>query len=417
MPETSPEAQVEAIRRGAVDFIGEEDLLRKLRGGGRLAVKVGFDPTAPDLHLGHTVVMRKMRQLQDLGHRVVFVIGDFTGRIGDPTGRRKTRPPLADEDLRRNAETYRAQAFKVLDPERTEVRFNGEWLGALAGAEVVRLAAQYTVARMIERDDFARRFAEGRPISIHELLYPLFQAYDSVALRCDLEMGGADQIFNLLVGREVMRGYGLAPQAVLTMPLLEGIDAREEGGRIVGEKMSKSLGNCIALDDTPAEMYGKLMSICDGLMWRYYELLSALDPEAIRRLRDDTASGGTHPRDAKAALAREIVERYHGAEAASAAAARFDRVHRERATPDEIPEAHVGGGGGGIPLARACAQAGLAPSVSDARRMVEQGGVSVDGARASDPMMPLEPGRSYLVRAGKRRFARLSVRRAEGGRE
>ncbi|NMC71896.1 MAG: tyrosine--tRNA ligase [Myxococcales bacterium] len=403
-----PERQLETIRRGTVDLINERELLEKLRRGRPLVVKVGFDPTAPDLHLGHTVVMRKMRQLQDLGHTVVFLIGDFTGRIGDPTGRTRTRPPLSEEEVLHNAETYKTQAFKILDPARTVLRRNSEWLAALSGADVVRLAAQYTVARILEREDFARRLRENRPISIHEFLYPLFQAYDSVALRCDLEMGGQDQLFNLVVGREVMKGYGLEPQCILTVPVLEGTDAREVEGRIAGEKMSKSLGNYVALDDPPEEMYGKLMSVCDGLMWRYYELLSALDAGAIRTLRDDVAAGRVHPRDAKARLAFELTERFHSTEAARAAAERFDRVHRSHETPDDVEE-HRLLSAAPLRLSRACAQAGLASSGSEAQRLIVAGGVEVDGRRVADKDATLEPGRTYLVRVGKRRFARIAV--------
>jgi tyrosyl-tRNA synthetase len=352
--------------------------------------------------------MRKMRQLQDLGHTVVFVIGDFTGRIGDPTGRTKTRPPLSAEAIDRNAETYRTQAFKVLDPGRAVLRRNSEWLAPLGGTEIVKLAAQYTVARMLERDDFRRRYEEGRPISVHEFLYPLFQAYDSVALRADVEMGGQDQLFNLLVGREVMRGYGLEPQIVLTLPLLEGTDARVVDGAIAGEKMSKSLGNTVALDDRPAEMYGRLMSICDALMWRYYDLLSALDAGTIRALRADVDGGGTHPRDAKARLAAEIVERYHGGEAARAAAARFDQVHRAREAPDDVPETALASPGP-LRLAKACAAAGLAASGSAAQRLILAGAVDVDGERITDKDALLRPGRTYLLRVGKRRFGKVRI--------
>jgi tyrosyl-tRNA synthetase len=403
-----PERQMDVIRRGIAGLIGEDDLLRKLRAGRTLTVKVGFDPTAPDLHLGHTVVMRKMRQIQDLGHTVVFLIGDFTGRIGDPTGRSRTRPPLSAEDVERNALTYRTQAFKVLDPERTVLRFNAEWLGRLDAHELVRLAAQYTVARMLERDDFARRYAEGRPISVHEFLYPLFQAYDSVVLRCDLEMGGRDQLFNLLVGREVMRGYGLEPQAVLTLPLLEGTDAREVDGVVVGEKMSKSLGNCVALDDPPPDMFGKLMSISDPLMWRYYELLSALDVDSIRALRAEVSAGAVHPREAKARLAAELVARFHGDEPAEAARERFDRVHRSREVPEDVPDVRIGSAGP-VRLSRACATAGLCASATEAQRLLRSGAVQVDGSRVTDKDAVLSPGSIHLVQVGKRRFARIAV--------
>jgi tyrosyl-tRNA synthetase len=400
--------QLEVLKRGAVDLITEKELVEKLKRGRPLTVKVGFDPTAPDLHLGHTVVMHKMRQLQDLGHRVVFLIGDFTGRIGDPTGRSKTRPPLSEEEIVRNAETYKSQAFKILDPRRTELRRNSEWLAPLNGIDVIKLAAQYTVARMLERDDFARRLAENRPISVHEFLYPLFQAYDSVALACDLEMGGQDQLFNLVVGREVMKGYGLEPQCILTVPLLEGTDAREVDGRLQGEKMSKSLGNYIALEDSPDEMFGKLMSVCDLLMWRYYELLSALDLAAIRARRDDVSAGRTHPRDAKMLLAAELVERFHGKDAAVAAAERFDKVHRSREVPDDVAETSVAAPGP-IRLSRVCTQTGLAPSGTEAQRLIVSGAVEVDGVRVTDKNTTLEPGKSYLLRVGKRKFARVRV--------
>jgi len=403
--------QLEVIRRGTVDLINEKELLEKLKRGRPLTVKVGFDPTAPDLHLGHTVVMRKMRQLQDLGHTVVFLIGDFTGRIGDPTGRTKTRPPLSEEEIVRNAETYKAQAFKILDPQKTILRRNSEWLSPLTGVDIVKLAAQYTVARMLERDDFSRRLKENRPISVHEFLYPLFQAYDSVALHCDLEMGGQDQLFNLVVGREVMKGYGLEPQCIVTVPLLEGTDGHEEQGRIVGEKMSKSLGNYVALEDPPDEMFGKLMSVCDLLMWRYYELLSALDIAEIRALREDVASGRTHPRDAKARLAGEIVARFHGPEAAAAAAARFDKVHRAHEVPDDVTEV-VLASPTPLRLDRVCAQAKVAPSGTAAHRLIVSGAVEVDGVRILDKNATLEPGRSYLLRVGKRKFARIKIERS-----
>jgi tyrosyl-tRNA synthetase len=402
------EKQLEVIKRGTVDLINEKELIEKLKRGRPLVVKVGFDPTAPDLHLGHTVVMHKMRQLQDLGHTVVFLIGDFTGRIGDPTGRSKTRPPLSEEEILRNAETYKAQAFKILDPQRTVLRRNSEWLSPLTGVDVVKLAAQYTVARMLERDDFSKRLRDNRPISVHEFLYPLFQAYDSVALKCDLEMGGQDQLFNLVVGREVMKGYGQEPQCLLTVPVLEGTDAREENGKVVGDKMSKSLGNYIALEDPPDEMYGKIMSVCDLLMWRYYELLSSLDIADIRKLHDDVSGGRTHPRDAKSRLAAEIVERFHGKDAAQAAVERFDKVHRAHEVPEDVPEVKLVSATP-LRLARACTQAGLAPSNTEGQRLVVSGAVEVDGTRITDKDATLEPGRTYLVRVGKRKFAKVTV--------
>jgi tyrosyl-tRNA synthetase len=370
------EEQLELLSRGVVKKVWEDmraPLVAKLSRKRPLNIKVGFDPTAPDLHLGHTVVMRKMRQFQDLGHHVVFLIGDFTGMIGDPTGRSQTRPPLTREKVLENAETYKAQVFKILDPERTEVAFNSTWLGALKGEELVRLAAKYTVARLLERNDFRKRFDEGKAIAVHEFLYPLLQAYDSVALETDVELGGSDQLFNLMVGRDVMREYGLEPQVVLTTELLFGTDARLEEGAIVGEKMSKSLGNYVGVDDPPSGengMFGKIMSVSDPLMWHYYELLSSVSAEELARLR------GGHPKEAKRALALEITSRYHGAAAASAAADEFDRVHptggAERGVPEELETVevpldkvlHRGGKEGAIYLPLLIKELGLAESLT-----------------------------------------------------
>jgi tyrosyl-tRNA synthetase len=404
----TPEEQLREVTRGAVDVHTRDDLLRKLRASYEkslpLRVKMGFDPTAPDLHLGHTVPLERMRRFQDFGHTVIFLIGDFTASIGDPTGRNTTRPPLSDEQIAANAETYKRQVFKVLDREKTEVRFNSEWLGPLGSSGMIKLAARYTLARMLERDDFKKRWQNEVPIALHELLYPLAQGYDSVALKADVELGSSDQLFNLLVGRQLQKEWGQDPQICLTGPLLEGTDAREVDGKIVGDKMSKSLGNYVGIDEAPSEQYGKLMSVSDGLMWRYYELLSRRTTDEIATLR----SG--HPKAAKMALAREIVERYHGAEAAQAAEAHFEQVHARRELPDEIEERTIArdAGADSVVLAKTMTQLGLATSGSDARRLIAQGGVTVDGARAGDPNAKLSPG-TYLLKVGKRKFARVIV--------
>jgi tyrosyl-tRNA synthetase len=405
----TPDEQFREVTRGAVDLHVEKDLRERLRKaydtGVPMRVKAGFDPTAPDLHLGHTVLLSRMRRFQQFGHRVIFLIGDFTGLIGDPTGRNVTRPPLSREQLLENAETYKKQVFKILDAEETEVRFNSEWLGPMAFADVVRLASRYTLARMMERDDFRRRFTENRPISVHELLYPLAQAYDSVALKCDIELGSTDQLFNLLVGRAIMPDYGLAAQIVLTGPILEGLDARLDPatGRIAGDKMSKSLGNYVGVTEQPEEQFGKLMSITDDLMWRYYDLLSARSSAGIASLR------AGHPRAAKAALAKEIVTRFHGAAAASDAEAHFEQVHARRETPDDVEERDVAlGGAPSIPLANLLADAKIVASRGEARRLVGQGGVTVNGEKVSDPQASLGKG-EHLVKVGKRRFVKLKL--------
>jgi tyrosyl-tRNA synthetase len=397
--------QMERLRRGAVEIIPEEELVAKLersRSRGRpLVVKAGFDPSAPDLHLGHAVLIRKLRHFQQLGHEVVFLIGDFTGLIGDPSGQSKTRPQLTRAQVRANARTYREQVRLLLDPRRTRVEFNSRWLGRLSAEGFVRLAARYTVARMLERDDFSRRLRNNQPIGMHELLYPLAQAYDSVALKADVELGGTDQKFNLLVGREIMRESGLEPQVVLTMPLLEGLDGVE--------KMSKSLGNYVALRDEPPDMFGKIMSISDALMLRYYELCTDLSAAEVAALRDDLAAGRRHPRDAKAELAARIVADSHGPQAARAARQAFDRVHRERRAPQQIEEVRLPASQAPVALPRALVACGLASSVSEARRLIEQGGVSVDGRRAvavTDTLAAAGPA-GHLIQVGKRRFRRL----------
>ncbi|PYS95324.1 MAG: tyrosine--tRNA ligase [Acidobacteria bacterium] len=399
-----PQEQLEYLRKGAVDIIRPEDLLAKLarsqKAGSPLTVKVGFDPSAPDLHLGHTVVLRKMKHFQDLGHRVVFVIGDFTGMIGDPTGQSKTRPVLTREQLLKNAETYKRQVFKILHPKKTVVAFNSRWLGKLGAAGFIRLAAKYTVARILERDDFARRYKANQPIGLHEFLYPLAQAYDSVALEADVEMGGTDQTFNLLVGRDVMREYGLEPQVVLTMPLLEGLDGIE--------KMSKSLGNYIGINEPPREIFGKAMSVSDALMWRYWELCTDLSLADIAALHRRVEAGELHPRQAKADLARRIVADYHGEKAAGEAAAEFDRVFARKETPDEVREVRLPGSPQPLWVPKLLVSLGLAKSNGEARRLIEQGGVSLDGERVADPAREVAaaPGASYLVKVGKRHFIR-----------
>ncbi|MFP5462560.1 MAG: tyrosine--tRNA ligase [Gammaproteobacteria bacterium] len=372
-------------------------LARSEASGQPLRIKLGLDPTAPDLHIGHTVVLNKMRQLQDLGHRVIFLIGDFTAMIGDPSGRNTTRPPLTREQIEDNARTYFNQASLVLDPEKTEIRYNSEWCDPLGARGMIELAAKYTLARMMERDDFTKRFKGGLPISVHELLYPLMQGYDSVALKSDLELGGTDQKFNLLVGRELQREYGQEPQCILTMPLLEGLDGVD--------KMSKSKGNFVGITEAPAEMFGKLMSISDVLMWRYFTLLSFRPMAEIERLKEECAQG-RNPRDAKVMLAQEIVERFHSRAAAEQALADFEARFREGAVPDDIPEVSLAGAP--MPVAQLLKQAGLAPSTSEAMRNLAQGGVRIDGARVEDKALKIEPG-TYVVQVGKRRFARVTL--------
>lgn len=405
----TPEEQLAEVTRGAVDVHTREDLLKKLQHAYDkevpLRVKMGFDPTAPDLHLGHTVPLERMRRFQDFGHTVIFLIGDFTASIGDPTGRNTTRPPLSDEQIAANAETYQKQVFKVLDQGATEVRFNSEWLRPLGASGMIKLAARYTLARMLERDDFKKRWHNETPIALHELLYPLAQGYDSVALKADVELGSSDQLFNLLVGRQLQKEYGQAPQVCLTGPLLEGIDAREVDGKVVGDKMSKSLGNYVGIDEAPGEQYGKLMSVSDGLMWRYYQLLSRRSIPEIAALR------GGHPKKAKSELAREIIARYHGAEAARQAEEQFEQVHARRELPDEIEAREVArdAGAESVPLAKTLAQLGLASSGSEARRLIGQGGVSVEGARVADPNAKLPAG-VHLLKVGKRKFVRVTVK-------
>ncbi|MCP5152340.1 MAG: tyrosine--tRNA ligase [Ectothiorhodospiraceae bacterium] len=396
------EEALRVIKRGAQELIPEEQMVSLLRSGRPLRVKAGFDPTAPDLHLGHTVLINKLRQFQDLGHHVMFLIGDFTGLIGDPSGRNATRPPLTPEEIERNAATYREQVFKILDPERTEICFNSTWMRELGAAGMVRLAAQYTVARMLEREDFQNRFRSGQPIAIHELLYPLCQGYDSVAMRADVELGGTDQKFNLLVGRQLQETAGQPPQVVLTVPILEGLDGHQ--------KMSKSLGNYVGISEPPNEMFGKLMSISDTLMWRYYELLS-LDTslDELGRLQAGVSAGTEHPRDCKARLAREIVGRFHGSGAAAAAEAEFERRFRGGELPADIPERAIAVAEPSAPIAWVLREAGLVASSSEAQRLILQGAVRVDGARLSDVDLRLSPPAELLLQVGKRRFCRVRL--------
>jgi tyrosyl-tRNA synthetase len=402
----SIDEQISIIQRGAVDLITIEELRRKLERstttGQPLRVKLGLDPTAPDIHLGHTVVLHKLRQFQELGHQVILVIGDFTGMIGDPTGKSETRKPLTRADIVANAQTYAEQIYKVLDSTRATLRFNSEWLGKLTPEEVVTLAAKYTVARMLERDDFQRRFHEGRAIGVHEFLYPLFQAYDSVALQADVELGGTDQKFNLLVGRDIQREHGQEPQVILTTPLLEGLDGIQ--------KMSKSLGNYIGITESPREIYGKIMSLSDQLMLRYYELLSDIEAAVLEQEKQRMAAGAVNPRDIKMGLAREMVARFYNGAAAEEAEREFQRMFQSGGLPDDIDEPLVRLSGeasepiGIIPL---LVQAGLAPSNSEARRLIQQGAVRVDGERVSDTTMRLTAGESHLLQVGRRRFARI----------
>jgi tyrosyl-tRNA synthetase len=397
--------QLELITRGAVDIVTPEELRKKLessRAQGRpLTVKVGFDPTAPDIHLGHTVLLRKMRHFQDLGHRVIFLIGDFTGLIGDPSGRSQTRPALSPEQIAKNAETYKKQCFKVLDPESTEIRFNSEWLGALGSEGFIRLAARYNVARMLERNDFKKRFHAGKTISIHEFLYPLAQAYDSVALEADVELGGTDQLFNLNVGRDIMPSYDLEPQVILTTPLLEGLDGKE--------KMSKSLGNYVGIEDPPREIYGKLMSISDDLMWRYYELCSDVSLDTLERMKRIVQTGELHPKKAKEGLAIRIIQDFYDEQAALNAREEFERVFQQHGLPDDIAEHRFPTEQGKVFLPKLLAGIGLASSKSEVSRLLKQGAVSIDGQKVGPSTLEIEvePGEQRLFKVGKRRFARV----------
>ena len=391
---------LEVIRRGCDELLVEEELVRKLQTGRKLRIKLGMDPTAPDLHLGHTVVINKLRHFQDLGHHVQFLIGDFTGMIGDPTGKNQTRPPLTREQIRQNAATYQKQVFKILDPDRTEIMFNSTWSDQLGAEGMIRLCARYTVARILERDDFAKRYKGGQPIAMHELLYPLMQGYDSVAMKSDVELGGTDQKFNLLVGRELQKDWGQEPQCILTMPLLEGLDGVN--------KMSKSLGNYVGIDEPPNEIFGKLMSVSDELMWRYFELLSFRPLEVIRRWKDEVQAG-LNPRDIKVALAQEIVERFHGKGAGVAALADFEARFRYNEVPENMPEVSLQAPESGMPVVQMLKQAGLTASTTEAVRMIEQGGVRLNGERLTDRLLKISGGETIVAQVGKRKFARIRL--------
>ena len=390
------EQAVQTIRRGSDELIVEEELKKKLSSGRKLRVKLGLDPTAPDLHLGHTVVINKLRDFQQLGHQVQFLIGDFTGMIGDPTGKNQTRPPLSREEILANAATYKEQAFKILDPEKTQVLFNSEWSDKLGAEGIIRLAAKYTVSQLLERDDFSKRFHAEKPIAVHELLYPLMQGYDSVAMKADVELGGTDQKFNLLVGRELQRIYGQERQIVMTMPLLEGTDGKE--------KMSKSLGNYIGITEPPAEMFGKLMRISDELMWRYIDLLSFAPRTIVESWKKEVAAG-RNPREIKVEFAKEIVARFHSAAAAQKAEGDFDAMFRDREMPQDRPEKTVSE----TAIVKVLKQAELVPSTSEATRLIEQGGVKVNGEKISDKNLSLRRGDTVVIQVGKRKFARVRL--------
>lgn len=389
------------LKRGTQEILLEEELIKKLESGRKLRIKAGFDPTAPDLHLGHSVLLTKMRQFQDLGHQIIFLIGDFTGRIGDPTGKNATRKPLTEEEVRANAQTYKEQVFKILDPEKTEVRFNSEWFGELTAAKMIELAAQSTVARMLERDDFDKRYKAGQPISIHEFLYPLVQGYDSVALEADIEMGGTDQKFNLLMGREVQKHFGMTPQVVITMPLLEGLDGVQ--------KMSKSLGNYVGVDEAPGAMFNKLVSMPDSLIWRYFELLSLKSNDEIESLKRDV-EGGANPRDIKMILARELIARYHGEEVAANAHRSAGNRLAEGELPEDLPEVEVDfAGSEQAPIAAVLNRSGLANNSAQAKDMLGNGRVKVDGEVVERDHM-LATDQSYVIQAGKKRYARVTLK-------
>jgi len=389
---------LEQIKRGVQEILVESELVERLREGRPLRIKAGFDPTAPDLHLGHTVLLNKLRQFQDLGHEAIFLIGDFTGMIGDPTGKNVTRKPLSRDEVIENARTYESQIFKILDPEKTLVMFNSSWMSDMDAADLIQLASRHTVARMLERDDFSKRYAAGQPIAIHEFIYPLVQGYDSVALRADVELGGTDQKFNLLVGRQLQESYGQKPQVVLTMPILEGLDGVQ--------KMSKSLGNYIGIAEAPDEMFGKLMSVSDDLMWRYFELLSFRSLAEIEQLKREV-DAGLNPRDVKFELGREIVARFHAPSDAERAQGSFIARFRQGAMPADVPEFRMSAGEDGMAIANVLKDTGLTSSTSEALRMIRQGAVRIDGQRIDDPQLRLQAGANCICQVGKRRFARV----------
>ena len=397
---TDIQEAISIIKRGTDEIISEEELIQKIQKKGAIRVKIGMDPTAPDLHLGHTVVLNKLRQFQDLGHHIVYIIGDFTGMIGDPSGKNVTRPPLSKEDVLANAKTYREQVFKILDPERTEILFNSSWMQEMSPADMIRLASHYTVARMLERDDFHKRYHNQQPIAIHEFLYPLCQGYDSVAMKADIEIGGTDQKFNLLVGREIQRAYGLEPQCILTMPLLEGLDGVQ--------KMSKSLHNYVGIDEPADEIFGKLMSISDTLMWRYIDLLSSVPTAIIDSWKKETAEG-RNPRDIKVLFAKEIVTRYHCAEAADLALEHFEKRFKQGEMPDDIEEIDVVCPADTMLITHILREARLTASASEANRLIEQGGVRIDGEKVTDKTQTMSLGSTFIAQVGKRKFAKITL--------
>jgi tyrosyl-tRNA synthetase len=388
------------LLRGTDEVLVEQELVKKLAENRPLRIKAGFDPTAPDLHLGHTVLINKLKQFQDAGHEVLFLIGDFTGMIGDPTGKNATRKPLSREDVLANAETYQSQIFKILDPEKTQVMFNSTWMNAMSPADLIQIAAKHTVARMLERDDFSKRFKGGQPIAIHEFLYPLIQGYDSVAMRADVELGGTDQKFNLLVGRQLQEVYGQKPQVVITMPILEGLDGVQ--------KMSKSLNNYVGIADAPDDMFGKLMSISDELMWRYFELLSFRPMSEIKQWRQECAEGA-NPRNYKVKLAQEIIERFHSAQAAEKALENFEARFQRGALPDDITEISLPAEGSGYAITKLLKDAGLTDSTSEAMRMINQGAAKIDGEKITDPKLEMPVGSSHVYQVGKRKFAKVTI--------
>ncbi|MGX2039190.1 tyrosine--tRNA ligase [Methylocaldum sp. MU1018] len=388
------------IGRGTAEIIREDELIKKLSEGRPLRIKAGFDPTAPDLHLGHTVLLNKLKQFQDLGHEAIFLIGDFTGMIGDPTGKNVTRKPLTRDQVIENARTYEEQIYKILHPEKTLVMFNSSWMNGMSSAELIQLAAKHTVARMLERDDFNNRYKSGQPIAIHEFLYPLIQGYDSVAMKADVELGGTDQKFNLLVGRQLQEAFGLNPQVVITMPILEGLDGVQ--------KMSKSLGNYVGIAESPDEMFGKLMSISDDLMWRYMELLSFTPMSEIDAWRRQCAEGA-NPRDYKVRFAQEIVARFHGASSAKNALENFEARFKRGLIPEDLEEQELAAGATGYPVANLLKDLGLAASTSESNRLILQGGVKIDGEKVSDQKLALKAGASYIVQVGKRKIAKVKL--------
>ena len=400
----SAQEQLRIIRRGAVEIIDEKEfsglLEKSIKAGKSLRVKAGFDPTAPDLHLGHTVLLQKMKQFQDFGHEIIFLVGDFTGMIGDPTGRSETRKSLTEEEVKESALTYLQQVFKILDEKKTVVKYNSEWMSRFTSTDMINLAARYTVARMLERDDFQKRLSKNLPVSIHELIYPLIQGYDSVALKADVELGGTDQKFNLLVGRDLQRAYGMAPQTVLTMPLLEGTDGVQ--------KMSKSLGNSIGVFDPPGEMYGKIMSVSDDLMWRFYELLSDTEEKELEKIKTEAASGAVNPKEIKMRLAKELVARYHSTESAQKAGQEFDSVFKNKNLPEDIPTKKTWGSESRW-ICKVLTENSLTESTSVARRLIEQGAVFINGERQRNARRDLQGNQEYLIKVGKKRFLKITA--------